>query len=225
MVEGRAPRPSSSLAAGRGRPALHRQVSVDFEMEQRKMRKVILFNLTTLDGFFADAKGAIDWHIVDEEFRAFAIQQLDSVDTILFGRRTYQLMVSYWPTEAAIKRDPAIAGKMNQTAKIVFSRTLEKAEWTNLRLVKEKAAEEVAKLKQQPGKDVIIFGSGNLAATLTQSCLIDEYRMMVNPIVLGSGHPFFQGVEDRLPMKLIDSRVFGSGSVLLSYRPNKERSH
>jgi dihydrofolate reductase len=175
--------------------------------------------MTTLDGFFADAKGAIDWHIVDEEFHALAIQQLDSVDTILFGRKTYELMVSYWPTEAAIQRDPIIAAKMNETAKIVFSRTLEKAEWTNSRLVKEKAAEEVARLKQQPGKDVIIFGSGNLAATLTQNCLIDEYRMMVVPIVLGSGHPFFQGIEGRLPMKLLDTRAFRSGNVLLAYQP------
>jgi dihydrofolate reductase len=183
------------------------------------MRKVILFNVTTLDGFFADANGAIDWHVVDEEFHAFGLQQLDSVDTILFGRVTYQLMVSYWPTEAAIKRDPAIADRMNQMAKIVFSRTLEKAEWTNSRLVKEKVAEEVARLKQKSGKDMIIFGSANFASTLTQNRLIDEYRMMVSPIVLGSGLPLFQGVTGRLPMKLLDTKVFRSGNVLLAYQP------
>ncbi len=183
------------------------------------MRKLILFNMTTLDCFFADAKGAIDWHVVDDEFHAFAIQQLDFVDTILFGRITYQLMASYWPTEAAIKRDPIVAGKMNETAKIVFSRTLEKAEWANSRLVKEKPAEEVARLKQQPGKEMIIFGSANLAATLTQNSLIDEYRMMVSPIVLGSGRPLFQGVEGRLPMKLVNTRAFRSGNVLLAYQP------
>ncbi|MGD0793793.1 MAG: dihydrofolate reductase family protein [Terriglobales bacterium] len=183
------------------------------------MRKVILFNMTTMDGFFADPNGAIDWHVVDEEFHAFAIQQLDSVNTILFGRATYQLMASYWPTEAAVKRDPLIAGKMNETAKIVFSTTLERAEWANSRLVKEKAAEEVAGLKQQPGKEMIIFGSANLAATLAQNGLIDEYRMMVVPIVLGRGRPLFQGVKGRLPMKLLNTKVFRSGNVLLAYQP------
>jgi len=183
------------------------------------MRKVILFNMTTLDNFFADANGAIDWHVVDEEFHAFGLKQLDSADTILFGRLTYQLMASYWPTEAAIERDPLIAGKMNQTAKVVFSRTLDRVEWANSRLVKEKAAEEVAELKEQPGKDMAIFGSANFAATLTQNRLIDEYRMMVVPIVLGSGRPLFQGVEGRLPMKLLNTRAFRSGNVLLVYQP------
>ena len=139
--------------------------------------------MMTLDGFFEDPEGAIDWHMVDEEFNAFAVEQLNTVDTILFGRVTYQLMASYWPTEAAIRDDPIIADKMNRTDKIVFSRTLEKVEWKNSRLVKENAAEEVVKLKQQPGEDVIIFGSANLAATMAHNGVIDEYRVMVNPIV------------------------------------------
>jgi dihydrofolate reductase len=115
------------------------------------MRKITLFNMTTLDGFFADASGAIDWHVVDEEFLAFAIEQLEPVDTLLFGRKTYRLMADYWPTEAAIQSDPIIAAKMNRTPKIVFSRTLETVEWAHSRLVKDKAAEEVSALKQQPG--------------------------------------------------------------------------
>ena len=89
------------------------------------MRKVILFNMVTLDGFFEDSNGALGWHVVDEEFIAFAIQQLDAIGTILFGRITYQMMASYWPTEAAIQRDPVIAIQMNQTPKIVFSTTLQ----------------------------------------------------------------------------------------------------
>ena len=95
--------------------------------------------MMTMDGFFADANGAIDWHVVDEEFHTFGLQQLDSADTILFGRVTYQLMVSYWPTETAIKRDPLIAAKMNQTAKIVFSRTLDRVEWASSGLVKRES--------------------------------------------------------------------------------------
>jgi dihydrofolate reductase len=183
------------------------------------MRKLILFNMTTLDCFFADSSGAIDWHVVDEEFHAFGLQQLDSADTLLFGRVTYQLMAGYWPTEAAIQRDPLIAAKMNQTTKVVFSRTLDRVAWANSRLVKEKAVEEVARLKQQPGKDMLIFGSANLAATLTQSRLIDEYRMMVVPMALGSGRPLFQDIEGRLPLRLLNTRAFRSGNVLLAYQP------
>jgi dihydrofolate reductase len=183
------------------------------------MRKLILFNLMTLDGFFADSNRALDWHVVDEEFRSFASQQLDSVDTILFGRLTYQLMAAYWPSQAAIDSDPIIARQMNQTPKIVFSRTLASADWANSRLVKENAAEEVARLKQQPGKDMILFGSANLAASLAQHSLIDEFRIMLNPVVLGGGHPHFQGVTRRLPMKLLNTRVFNSGNVLLAYQP------
>jgi dihydrofolate reductase len=183
------------------------------------MRKVILFNMVTLDGFFADSNGAIDWHTVDDEFHAFAIQQLDEVNTILFGRVTYQLMAGYWPTEAGIKSDPVIAAQMNQTPKVVFSTTLATADWANSRLVKQNAAEEVARLKQQPGKNMILLGSAKLAAILTQHALIDEYRLMVNPIVLGSGHPLFQGVQARLPMKLLNTRAFRSGNVLLAYQP------
>jgi len=183
------------------------------------MRKVILFNMVSLDGFFEDSKAALDWHIVDAEFVAFAIRQLDSIGTILFGRITYQMMASYWPTEAAIQRDPVIARQMNQTPKIVFSTTLEAVPWENSTLVKQNPVAEVARLRQQPGKDMILFGSAKLAAVLARHGLIDEYRIVVNPIVLGSGHPLFPGVAARLPMKLLSTRVFGSGCVLLIYQP------
>lgn len=183
------------------------------------MRRVILFNLTTLDGFFEDDNGALDWFVIDQEFNEFAINQLASVDTILFGRVTYQMMASYWTTEGAIERDPIVARAMNQTSKIVFSRSLERVEWANSRLVKEKVAEEISALKQEPGKDMIIFGSAKLAATLSQNGLIDEYRVLVNPVVLGSGHPLFQGFRGRFQLKLLHTKVFSSGNVLLAYRP------
>lgn len=174
----------------------------------------------TLDGFFADTDGALNWHTVDDEFHAFALQQLESVDTILFGRVTYQLMANYWTTGAAAKRDPLVAAKMNQTAKVVFSRTLDRVDWANSRLVKEKAAEEVAALKKQapPAKDMIILGSAQLSATLTQSSLIDEYRIMVNQVVLGRGLPLFPRSGGRLKMKLLNTRTFRSGNVLLAYQ-------
>ncbi len=186
------------------------------------MRKVIFFMLTTLDGFYEGPNREIDWHNVDEEFNEFAIEQLNTIDTLLFGRVTYQLMASYWPTPEAIKNDPIVAGKMNNTPKIVFSRTLSTAEWQNTRLVKENVAQEIAKLKQQPGKDIAIFGSSDLATSFIQPGLIDEYRIMVNPVVLGSGKPLFKGIKDKLNLKLKKARTFRSGNVLLYYQPQEK---
>jgi dihydrofolate reductase len=185
------------------------------------MRKVILQNMVTLDGFLAGANDEIDWHVVDQEFNEYAIAFTDTVDALLFGRVTYELMASYWPTAAALADDPIIAAKMNSVQKIVFSRTLDKVEWNNSRLVKENVPQEIAKLKQQPGKDVAIFGSSNLASTLIAHDLIDEYRIMVNPVVLGNGKPLFQDIKKKLELKLVNTRTFGSGVVLLCYQPVK----
>jgi dihydrofolate reductase len=191
-------------------------------IKEESMRKVFLFNMTTLDGFFEGPNQDISWHNVDEEFNEFAIEQLNEIGMLLFGRVTYQGMASYWPTEPAISDDPAVAGLMNSLPKIVFSKTLEKADWNNSRLVKENAAEEVSKLKQQPGKDIAIFGSSNLAVTLAESGLIDEYRMIVNPVFLGSGTPLLKGIKKKLNLKLLKAKTFKSGNVLLYYAPEKE---
>ncbi len=129
------------------------------------MRKAILFMMVTLDGFFEGPKGELDWHNVDEEFNEFAKDQLNSVDFLLFGRRTYELMANYWPTPSATRDDPIIAEKMNAMPKIVFSRTLEKVGWNNSRLIKENIAEEISSLKRRPGKDLIVFGSSDLAVS------------------------------------------------------------
>jgi len=186
------------------------------------MRKLIFFMLTTLDGYYAGPNGEIDWHNVDDEFNEFAIDQLNSVDTLLFGRVTYEVMASYWPTPDAIANDPVVAGKMNQLQKIVFSKTLDKVVWENTRLIKANAPEEIAKLKEQPGKDLIIFGSSDLAVTLIPYGSIDEYRIIVNPIVLGNGKPVFKGIKDKLKLRLIKTETFRSGNVLLFYQPEKQ---
>jgi dihydrofolate reductase len=186
------------------------------------MRKLFAFNMVTLDGFFEGPNQDISWHNVDDEFNQFAIEQTGTVDAILFGRRTYELMASYWPTDAAIKDDPTIAGLMNSLPKIVFSRTLQKAEWNNTRLIKDNIAEEILKLKGQPGKEIAVFGSADLLSTLIQLDLVDEHRIIVNPVVLGSGTPLFKNVKDRLNLKLTRSRTFDSGNVLLYYQPYRE---
>jgi dihydrofolate reductase len=175
--------------------------------------------MVTLDGFFEGPNQDISWHNVGEEFNEFAIEQLKGVDTLLFGRVTYEGMASFWPTRFAKENDPVVAGLMNSTPKIVFSRTLERADWENTRLVKENVAEEVSQLKQQPGKDIAIFGSANLTASLLQMGLVDELRLMVNPIILGSGTPVFKGVHEKLNLKLLRAQTFRSGNVLLCYQP------
>ncbi len=182
------------------------------------MRRLFAFNLVTLEGFFEGPNREIDWHNVDDEFNTFAIEQTSAVDVILFGRVTYQMMASFWPTPEAIAADPVVAGQMNSLPKVVFSTTLVRAEWSNTTLVRDHLKEEVLKMKQQPGKDLALFGSANLLASLMQLDLVDEHRILVNPVILGNGHPLFRQARDRQNLKLIRSRVFGNGNVLLCYQ-------
>lgn len=183
------------------------------------MRKLFLFNLISIDGFFEGPNKELDWHNVDAEFNEFAIRQLNSIDMILFGRITYELMASYWPSDEAIKGDPEVAGRMNSIQKIVFSKTLPKADWSNTTLISDNAPEEVMKLKNQTGKDIAIFGSFGLALTLLPDNLIDEFRIMINPVVLGEGKQMFDEITGRLHLKLTNTKVFKSGNVLLYYQP------
>lgn len=131
-------------------------------------------------------------------------------------------MASFWPAEAALKNDPVVADKMNSLPKVVFSRKLEKADWNNTRLVKTDVAGEIAKLKQQSGKDLFLFGSADLAATLIKLGLIDEYRIILNPLVLGKGSPLFKGIDQPFILKLIKTRTFQNGNILLYYQPDKK---
>ena len=185
------------------------------------MRKVIFFNLTSLDGYFEGPDRDINWHNVDDEFNEFAEEQTGELGALLFGRVTYELMAEYWPTEDAKRDDPIIAGLMNSLPKIVFSKTLQKVEWENTRLVKDNFVEAVSKLKQEAGKDIAIFGSSDLAVTLVQHNLIDEFRVMINPIVLGAGKSLFQGIRSKFDLRLIKTRTFKSGNILLYYEPKR----
>jgi dihydrofolate reductase len=183
------------------------------------MGKLGVFNLITLDGYFTGQKGDISWHNVDAEFQEYAEENSNSGNTLLFGRVTYELMASYWPTPDAIKNDPIVAQGMNSSAKIVFSRTLNKADWVNTRLVKDDMLGEVRKLKQQSAKDLTILGSGSIVAQLAQAGLIDEYQVLLNPIVLGKGRTMFEGVKNKFILKLTKTRTFGNGNILLCYEP------
>ena len=183
------------------------------------MRKIIVSNYVTLDGFFAGPNGEIDWFIWDEEMAKYSKDILNTIDTILFGRVTYELMASYWPT--ATTEDPLITDTMNSLPKIVFSKTLDKVEWNNSMLIKENVEEEISILKKQPGKDMVIFGSGSIVSAFTQLGLIDEYRLIVNPIILGKGKPLFRDLKDKLNLKLLEAKKFRCGNVLLCYETMK----
>lgn len=185
------------------------------------MRKLILFNMVSLDGFFEGPGGDISWHMVDDEFNQFSEGQIQSVDEILFGRITYELMANFWPSAEALKTDPIIAGLMNSHHKIVFSNTIKAAKWSNSRLVKGSAAEEIRRLKLLTGRDMIIFGSERLTCSLVGDGLIDEFRLMINPVILGKGRPMFTGIEKPIHLLLRDSRVFHSGNILSIYEPEK----
>ncbi|MDR3667931.1 MAG: dihydrofolate reductase family protein [Ignavibacteriaceae bacterium] len=186
------------------------------------MRKVIFQNLISLDGYYEGPNKELDWHNVDSEFNDFAIAFLNSIDTIMFGRVTYQMMAEYWPSSTAIKNDPVIAEKMNTLLKIVFSKSLKKAEWNNTRLINKNVPDEIKKLKQQSGKDIAIFGSSDLALSLIPHDLIDEFRIMVNPFILGNGKSLLKGLKTRLKLKLLNTKIFRSGNVLLYYESAKE---
>jgi dihydrofolate reductase len=184
------------------------------------MGRLSMFNLVSLDGFFAGPGGEIDWFRTDDEFERFAIEHTGRAQHLLFGRVTYELMASYWPTAEATAAEPEIAQLMNSLPKTVFSHTLREVTWENTRLVSDNAADVVARLKRETDGEIYLFGSADLAATLTEAGLFDEYRLILNPVVLGRGRPLFKD-ERPLDLRLLHERRFGNGNVLLTYEPLK----
>jgi dihydrofolate reductase len=184
------------------------------------MRKLIVFNHVSLDGYFTDRNGDMSWaHKQDPEWNAFVAQNASGGGQLIFGRKTYEMMASYWPTPAAMKNSPTVAEGINKVPKVVFSKTLDKASWNNTKLVKGDLRQEVRKLKSEPGETMVILGSGSIVAQLAQAGLIDEYQIVVSPIVLGEGRTLFDGVDKKQSLKLAKSRTFGNGNVFLCYEP------
>jgi len=185
------------------------------------MRKMFLFMMVTLDGYFEGPGHDLSWHNVDAEFNDFAIPQMMEADTILFGKRTYQLMEEFWPSPAGLEGDPEVADLMNNTAKIVVSKSLkqvtETVHWKNARLISSNVAKELQKLKEQPGKDIIVLASSNLCVSLLEWGLLDEIRIMENPVAIGAGTTLFHGLKKRIKFKLVQERTFQSGNALLTY--------
>ncbi len=184
------------------------------------MRKVIYGMSISLDGYIEDANGSLSWHIIDDELHSHFNRLESLIDMHLYGRLLYELMAAYWP-EA--DKDPAAPQVQVEYAeiwrnkpKVVFSSTLKQVEW-NSRLVSGDAGEEVRRLKEQPG-NYLSVGGAQLASSLTRLGLVDEFWLYYQPVVLGSGKPMFQSLQEAVRMELIDSQRFGSGVVLLKYR-------
>jgi dihydrofolate reductase len=184
------------------------------------MRRLSAFEQVSLDGFFVDARGDMSWaHKQDPEWNEFAAGNAKGGGTLLFGRVTYEMMASFWPTEAARQRMPDVAEGMNNLPKVVFSRTLKEASWTNTRLVKDDMVAAVRKMKDEPGPGMAILGSGSIVSQLTDAGLIDELQIVVNPIVLGRGRTLFETVKRNVALKRAGVRAFGNGNVVLTYEP------
>jgi dihydrofolate reductase len=183
------------------------------------MRKVIYSPFVSLDGMIEGPNRELDWHIIDEELHRFVNEQQSAVDTHLYGRRMYEAMV-YWETADQDPSQPEyvleFARIWKQMRKIVFSRTLEQVQG-NARLVRDNVAEEITKLKAQPGKDMVV-GGANIASSLMRLGLIDEYRLFIHPVVLGSGTPMFPALGDKIKLRLVETRTFGFGVVYLCYQ-------
>jgi dihydrofolate reductase len=186
------------------------------------MRKVILLMHVSLDGFTAGPNGEMDWILLEDEIFKDVTDELNTVDTSLYGRVTYQMMESYWPSvqadPASTEREIAHAHWVEHVHKIVFSKSLSNVEWNNTRLIKDNIAEEITKLKQQPGKNMMIFGSPSLAHTFMQMDLIDEYQITVNPVVLGRGIPLFKDIRNSMNLRLLKTKIYHSGVVGLHYQ-------
>jgi dihydrofolate reductase len=189
------------------------------------MRKVILFMHISLDGFVGRPNGEMDWVTMndDEMGQYLSNELLSTVDTMLLGRTLYQGFASYWPAVAANASMPkeliSFANWIENTPKVIFSRTLQTVDWINSRLAQDKITEEISQLKQQPGKDMVIFGGASLAKTFASLGLIDEYRFKIEPIALGRGKALFEELQDKIKLKLIKSKTFSSGVIGAYYQP------
>jgi dihydrofolate reductase len=199
------------------------------------MRRLVLFDRVSADGYFAGADGSLDWVIPEDELDRSAAAASQGPGTILFGRRTYQQFESFWPhalSERATARDPhrpgraspelrAMAVWINEATKVVFSKTLERVTWKNSRLVRGLDPRDIAALKQEPGTDMLLFGSGTIASQLSAHALIDEYQLIVSPLLLGDGRPLISGMPAHLRLRLLELKPYPSGNVMLRYAPSR----
>ena len=192
------------------------------------MRKIITTTWVTLDGFIAGPNGEMDWvgETYDDAMATYETDLVNSADTLMLGRVTYQSFAGSWPhvpdNPDVSEGEKAYARKLNAMRKLVFSRTLESAEWNNSTLLREVVPADIQRLKEEPGRDILIYGSASLLQTLTNLGLINEYQVLVHPVILGGGKPLFQNIQDQVKLKLIQSKTHPSGVVVLYYQPREQ---
>jgi dihydrofolate reductase len=186
------------------------------------MRRLSVFNSVSVDGYFCDAQGDMSWaHRQDAEWGAFTSENASGGGMLLFGRITYELMASYWPTPGALEALPVVSERMNSLPKVVFSSTLAEPSWQNTDVVTGDIEASVERMKREPGPDMVIMGSGTIVAQLTDARLIDAYQIVVTPVVLGSGRTMFDGVKEKVALRLTGTRAFENGNVVLWYEPSE----
>jgi dihydrofolate reductase len=194
------------------------------------MRRIVMFNRVSAEGYFAAADGGLGWVVPEPELDRAAADNLGGAGTILFGRRTYEMFESFWPhaaDDSGTAADPHAPGRspemramaewINNATKLVFSRTRKDVTWRNSRLLPELDPGEIEALKSGPGGDIMIFGSGSIVSQLTEHGLIDEYQLVISPLLLGSGRPLVSGVPKSLKLELVEAKAFPSGNVRLRY--------
>jgi dihydrofolate reductase len=185
------------------------------------MRRLTVFNSVTADGYFTGDNGDLSWaHKQDPEWNSFVAENSESEGQLLFGRVTYEMMAASGRRRSSASLS-VVAEQMNKLSKVVFSKSLDKATWNNTQLLKGDLVDEVRKLKEESGPHMVIMGSGTIVSQLTQARLIDEYQMVFNPVVLGSGRTMFEGLKDKLNLKVIKTRAFQNGNTLVCYEPQE----
>lgn len=194
-------------------------LTIELNLKIKNMKKIIAIEWLSLDGYFSDSNNGTDWFVSDEETWKYLLKLFASFDTIVLGKVTYDMFSAYWPKPNPKAPNPQeLIDFMNNSQKIVFSKSLKKAEWNNSVVKKKINAEEISKLKQGPGKDIVIFGSGSIVSRFTKLGLIDEYNFLINPIFLGKGTPIFKSEEAKAKLKYLDSKNFGNGNIMLQYQ-------
>jgi dihydrofolate reductase len=190
---------------------------------QPNQRRLFVSMIVSVDGYIEGPQRELDWFVEnDPQFEQYADEMIDSVGLALYGRRAYELMVQYWPNAEVNPRSPtdlSFARRMNALPKLVLSRTLERATWNNTRILRDNVGETIAELKRAPGKPIVAWAGAGLVATLSGLGLVDEYRLIVNPVLLGAGTPMFQGLPGRRHLRLTRTTQLGRNVAVLCYEP------
>ena len=186
------------------------------------MKKIIAIEWLSLDGYFSDFNNGTDWFVSDEETWKYLLKLFTSFDTILLGQVTYEMFAAYWPNPNPSDPNPKeLIDFMNNSRKVVFSKSLKKVGWNNSVVMEDIIPEEINKIKKEAGKDIVIFGSGSIVSRLTKLGLIDEYKFLINPVFLGNGKTIFKNEEAKATLKYLNSKTFGNGNIMLQYELSK----